>query len=374
MSGPALAGGSSRQPVIDCDVHHELRAQDDLLSYLSDGWREYVLGPAPQGRLPLFPGFPNSNPHGFDRGDAIPPEGGPPGSSLALLRSQLLDPFGIEHAILTNGYGLYVAALPNPYFASDVARALNDYTVERWLDEEPRLAASIALAAQTPEVAAAEIRRLADHPRVVQAMLCTNPVGHGFGHPLFDPIHRACAETGLPLAVHSLGDGASGAAAATLAGGRPNFYFEYHTGAVEGMMTHLMSFLAHGVFERYSSLRLVLDEGGVEWLPAFLRRLDTNYRGLRREVPWVKRLPSEYFADHVRVTTQPLNLASAGDELLAPMIALHFEDVLMFSSDYPHWDTDNMRQTRGLLPKGWSDKVLWGNAAELYGLPVGVSA
>jgi predicted TIM-barrel fold metal-dependent hydrolase len=355
------------QPLIDCDVHHELREEEELLDYLSEAWREYVLGPEPQGRLPLFPSFPNSNPHGFDREDAIPASGGPPGSSLETMREQLLDAFGVTHAILTAGYGLYVAALPNPYFAADVARALNDHTSERWLAEDERLKASIALACQTPDVASDEIRRLADHQQFVQAMLCANPIGLGFGHPVFDPIHRACAETGLPLAIHSLGDGASGAAAAPLASGRPNFYFEYHSGAVEGMMTHVMSFLAHGVLERYPSLRLVLDEGGVAWIPAFLRRLDTNYRGLRREIPWLAKLPSEYFLERVRVTTQPLDLDGA---LFAPVEELGMDDVLMFASDYPHWDTDDVLQIRGRLPRAWRDKVLWENANTLYDLTV----
>jgi predicted TIM-barrel fold metal-dependent hydrolase len=286
------------------------------------------------------------------------------------MREQLLDAFGVEHAVLTAGYGLYVAALPNPYFAADVARALNDHTAEWWLAQDERLKASIALPSQTPEVAGDEIRRLADHPQFVQAMLCANPIGLGFGHPIFDPIHRACFETGMPLAIHSLGDGASGAAASPLASGRPNFYFEYHSGAVEGMMTHLMSFLAHGVLERYRDLRLVLDEAGVAWIPAFLRRLDTNYRGLRREIPWLTRLPSEYFLESVRVTTQPLDLDGG---LLGPVEELGMENVLMFASDYPHWDTDDVLQIRGRLPLAWRERVLWGNACELYGLSVGTT-
>jgi predicted TIM-barrel fold metal-dependent hydrolase len=369
-----MSAAAAAMPVIDCDVHHELVSEEQVYPYLSDGWREYVRGPEPQGRLPLLPSFPNANPHGFDREDAIPPEGGPPGSSLQTMREQLLDPFGIEHAILTSGYGLYVAALPNPHFAVAVARALNDHTVDHWLGADARLKASVALASQTPDRAAEEIRRLAGHPQVVQAMLCANPLGLGFGHPIYDPIHRACAETGLVLTVHSLGDGAAGAAGSPLASGRPNFYFEYHTGAVEGVMTHLMSFIAHGVFERYPSLRLVLDEGGVTWLPSFLRRLDTNYRGLRRELPWLRRLPTEYFHEHVRVTTQPFELESGGDSLLAPLAELGFEEILMFSSDYPHWDTDSVLQNRARLPRAWHDQVFWRNAAELYGLPVGVPA
>jgi predicted TIM-barrel fold metal-dependent hydrolase len=359
-------------PVIDCDIHHELVSEEELFPYLSEGWREYVLGPEPHGHVPLLPGFPLVNPHGFDREDAIPPEGGPPGSSLELMREQLLDPFEIEHAVLTGGYGLYVSAVVNPYFASEVARALNDHLVERWLAADRRLKGSVSVANQIPTTAADEIRRLADHPQIVQAMLCANAIGHPFGHPLFDPIHRAAAETGLPLAIHSLGDGAAGSAASPTAGGRPSFYLEYHSGAVEGIMTHLMSFFFNGVFERYRDLRLVIVEGGFAWLPAFLRRLDTNWKGLRREVPWCKRAPSEYFAEHIKVTTQPLDIETPEDALVAPLTEMGFEDVLLFASDYPHWDADSLAQTRGRLPETWRERVLWRNASELYGLEVAV--
>jgi hypothetical protein len=41
-------------------------------------------------------------------------------------------------------------------------------------------------------------------------------------------------------------------------------------------------------------------------------------------------------------------------------------EVLLFASDYPHWDFDD--PTTLELPPGWEDDVFDGNARRLYGL------
>ena len=77
-------------------------------------------------------------------------------------------------------------------------------------------------------------------------------------------------------------------------------------------------------------------EGGVAWLPGIIWRLDTNWRGLRGEMPWVDRMPSEIVREHVRFSTQPLEHTDGHDELLFEMLeAAGAPDILVFSSDYP---------------------------------------
>src|SRR5581483_6887054 len=117
----------------------ELRDPElDLFPYLSEGWQDFVLGPAldpsihptssyaaidPGGRNSVVPnGYQaQNNPFGYTRKDAFPPEGGAPGSSPQLMIEQLLDPYGVEVAILTGGIvGMHVAALSNPYFGDAV--------------------------------------------------------------------------------------------------------------------------------------------------------------------------------------------------------------------------------------------------------------
>ena len=87
---------------------------------------------------------------------------------------------------------------------------------------------------------------------------------------------------------------------------------------------------------------MVCVEGGFTWLPALLWRIDKVWKGLRRDVPWVRRLPSEYVAEHIRFTTQPLDLPDSVEETAARVGAMEAERLLMFSTDYPHWHFDGL--------------------------------
>ena len=97
-----------------------------------------------------------------------------------------------------------------------------------------------------------------------------------------------------------------------------------------------------------------------------LWRFDAEYKGLRREVPWLKRLPSEYFARHVWVTTQPLEVAPRKENVIELLRSMHLEDRLVYSSDYPHWDADEIDYLTTRLPGDWHRGVFFGNACRLY--------
>src|SRR3954447_17810986 len=132
-----LGGIKVSYPLIDCDVHEDVRSTEAVIAYMSDSWREFA---SLQGTA-LVDGISSSglNPYGYHRKDSLPPEGGPPGSSPSFMAEQLLDPLGIDHAVLTgDAMSNVLGALANPHLARELARALNRYRAECWLEEDPR--------------------------------------------------------------------------------------------------------------------------------------------------------------------------------------------------------------------------------------------
>jgi predicted TIM-barrel fold metal-dependent hydrolase len=352
--------------MIDCDVHNTWGSVDELRPYIAPAFREWFDQGEVPGSRPAFPAAhrPWLHPEDFKRADADPPDGGNAGSDYGLMRRQLLDRYGIEHAVLTGDQPIEVSTLANPYYAQALASAYNDYLVDVWLPRDPRLKGSLVVAPQDPEGAAREIRRLGGHPDIVQVLVSTGSQ-RPYGDPFYHSIWDACAEVGLPLAAHLGGN--AGVNATPTGCGPPTFFWEAHALLCETGMGHLASVIAHGVFEKWPSARFVLIECGIAWVPALLWRLDEDYRALRKETPWLQRLPSEYAHDHVRLSTQPLEQPRDRRAMWPALADIGAQDMLMFASDYPHWDFDDPTFLR--LPKDWREPVMDTNARELYGLP-----
>ena len=148
------------------------------------------------------------------------------------------------------------------------------------------------------------------------------------------------------------------------------YYIERHTLIPQATMAQVISLMFNGVFDRFPNLDFVCLEGGFTWLPHLLWRMDREYKSVRQEVPWVKKLPSHHIVGdgRLRLSTQPTEDLTA-DELVKVIELIGSDEVLVFSTDYPHFDFDSpLRSLPAGLPKELKRKVLYDNARALYDL------
>jgi hypothetical protein len=361
--------------LIDCDVHHLPRTDLDVAPYLPERWREQVMPTEGRGMRVYRPVQLIDHPDGVNtRLDAFPEDGGPAGSDYATMREQLLDPFDVGAVLLNWGSNGSVA---NGELASALCAAENDWCAEQWLAGcgDDRLYAAIAVPMHDPERGASEIRRCASNPRFAAALLTYQPFGRPIGHPVYEPIFEAAAEADLPLYLHvNLGEHNGGTGPQMGGGTIPNYRFELFVLIHHTTASHLTSMIMHGVFERHPTLRIVIAENGLAWLPGFAARLDESYELMRRESAWVKRRPSEYLRHHVFLGTQPCEATRPEGSLLIDELTPFegIEEMICFSSDYPHWDNDAPSFVESLIPESWRERVFRGNALRALRLPAGV--
>ncbi|MDF2718042.1 MAG: amidohydrolase, partial [Paenibacillus sp.] len=274
----------------------------------------------------------NGGTNGTKLDHKIPP--GDESAALDYIRANLLDKYRVEHGIIT-GMDYGINTIPDTDYAAAICSACNDYTIEHVLAKEPRLKASVMIPKQDPVKSAQEIDRVGSHPGMVQVIVSN---GIGINPP----------PTGAGYVSH---------------------YAEYRLARAGIMMTHLASFIYEGVFELFPTLKVVMIEAGMMWIAPAIWRMDQDWKALRHNTPWVKKLPSEYYREHVRVTSQPIELPHK-PEMFQPMLdAIYADKCLLFSSDYPHWDFDSPQLAFPKMSEELWEKIFYQNAAELYGLP-----
>ena len=71
-------------------------------------------------------------------------------------------------------------------------------------------------------------------------------------------------------------------------------------------------------------------------------RMDAGWRRNRPEVPWLRKWPSEYVRDHIRLSSQPVDDDPDASELYRQieLEGSYLSEIIVYSSDYPHWDND----------------------------------
>jgi len=340
---------------IDCDIHPEPPRRADLLPYLDEYWQEAATT-RDVDRLDLT-SYPINSPLAM-RPDWRP-QPGDGTSALDRVRRDVLDHFGLRFGILNCLYG--AQAMFNEHFGGALCRATNDWIARHWLDPEPRLRASIVVSLQDPVAAAAEIERLAPDRRFVQVLALAmgeKPLGRRYYWPIFE----AAVRHGIPLGIHA----GSMVRHAPTQSGFPSYLIEDYTGQTQGFAAQVLSLIAEGVFVKFPGLRVVLIESGVTWMPSLMWRMSKDWRGVRTEVPWVKTPPASIMRQHVRMTTAPFDAPPDPADLGRILAHLGSDEMLLFATDYPHWQFDGDAVLPAGLPDAARRKILLENALQTY--------
>ncbi len=340
---------------IDCDLHPTVPGLGVLLPYLDEVWRETVQR---RGLEPLVPiSYPIGNPLSVrsDWRDAD----GLGATDAARLADQALAPFGTQAAIVNCLYGGPV--LFSDDLASAFCRAINDWIAAEWLDRDPRLRASIVVPQLNAERAVDEIERRAADPRFVQVVLLVSgelPLGRRQNWP----IYAAAERHGLPIGIHA---GSTYRHPVTPVGW-PSTYVEDYVNQASGFASALTSLVTEGVFAKFPDLTVVLMESGVSWLPAHLWRLTKFWKGLRSEVPWVSDPPTTIVRERVRLTIQPMDAPDDPALLERLMDHLGSDEMLLFATDYPHWQFEGTDALPPGLDAGLARKIMIDNPRRTY--------
>ncbi len=234
------------------------------------------------------------------RADAYPKEGGPPGSSFELMRDQHLDPNGVEHGNADRPVERRHEER-NQDFAAALMSAVNDWQVECWVRRDARLRAGIVIVADDAESSVKEIYKRAQQRNFrrscfrrarrnrldagVSADFCCRPRDRipACPAPCGPSGRRALDWCRLADLLHA-GTFTFGTASESLA----------------------VSLVMEGVFERFPRLKIAMIESGFSWAPTLAWRMTRFSERMHKELPHLKRRPSEYMREHFWFATQPI--------------------------------------------------------------------
>ena len=290
----------------------------------------------------------------------------------AKARLQWMDSQGIDiqNVICLSGV-TYLAFIDDAELRREVVQASNDWLANTCDEGQGRLLPVTVLDYDDLDWAIEELGRMRRRgSRVV--LIPGAPVnGVSLAHPSWDKFWRAVTDNGMIAMLHtgfermSFDPGWSNMEAdATLLrqfGGS----FRHVT-----PMLLINAMILSGVFERHPTLTLMVAELGVGWLPFFKNDIDDRISPTAQLFlgEWKYPLkPSEYLARNVRATP----LAGGNDTPLARIMDDLPQDMLVFSSDFPHFEgfTDpaaHYREALAGLSRERRDLFFGGATAALY--------
>jgi predicted TIM-barrel fold metal-dependent hydrolase len=271
---------------------------------------------------------------------------------------------GVAAEMIYPTVGMMLCNHPDFDFKKACFEAYNRWLAEYCAVAPDRLYGLAQVSMRTPEDGIAELKAV-KAMGFKGVMMPGDPAVEDYDSKVYDAVFATAVELGLPLSFHILTT-RSGALAQNPRGPRINAFLSIIRGCQDIMGTLIFG----GVFDRHPGLKVVCVEADAGWVPHYMYRMDHAYKRHRywMKAPPLKRLPSEYFADHIYVTFQD------------DWVAFKTKDLcnvrrLMWASDFPHSDSTwpnsqaVLEEQTASLTEQERNWICHDNVAELYGLP-----
>lgn len=268
---------------------------------------------------------------------------------------QVLFPTASMNVGLVRGEPDYVIAL---------CQAYNNMLADIVAEAPDRLRGIALLPVQYPQECARELNRAVSEKGLIAGLLMAQGHGKNLGDSDYWPVYEEAVRLNVPIGVHSNTLGAEGVM-------RFNQFIAVHTlGFPLELIIQHVGVLYGGIPEKFPDLRICFFEGGAGWPPYWLHRMDGEFekRGWR-EAPLLKAKPSEY------VKRGNIFYSCDPEEALIPWALSELgDDIILYASDYPHWDMEWPESVHGIMEQPISEaakrKILSENAQRFYNLKV----
>ncbi len=289
-----------------------------------------------------------------------------PGSFDPHERIKDMDSEGVDVSILYASIGMFFSGMHDPQLAAAACRAYNNWMADFCRPYPTRLYNVAPVPLQDVAEGIKEMRRVVKEHGVKSVAIRPNPYNNRrFTDPAYDPFWAEAQELHCTVAIHSavLGD------MPTVGFDRyPQFFQRMIIAHPFEQQMACMDLTCGGVLEKYPKLRIAILESGGGWLAYWLSRLDEFSEKIGHMLPPLSLKPSEYFLRQCFLSCEPDDVA------LKTAAVLGLENVLMWASDYPHYDcvfpgvVDELREHCEPLPESARRKIMGENAARCYGL------
>jgi predicted TIM-barrel fold metal-dependent hydrolase len=277
------------------------------------------------------------------------------------VRCEEMDADGVDAEALYPTPALQIAMCSNTDEAYHLAlvRAYNDWLSE-YVSYAPERFAGMALIPNRGGAKAAieEINRVVGRPGMRGVVMGCYPNGTLQISPEDDPVWALLQERDITLTIHVALTQSMPAVTKTKLPGYGRF-FDAPNRVIE------MAF--SGMFDRFPKLRVFWAETDFGWLPYVKEQIDNNYRRLEPTQKFgLKRMPSEYVADHCYFGYMTDTFGLDHREYIGA-------DRILWSSDYPHISADWPYSWRTIqasfsgIPTEEREMILHGNAERLFG-------